>query len=334
VRAARILSFEGSVTKVKKDSSLHSGQAWNIAWNLADLSARLHTKPRCNIIDLEEDAIMMKVGFIGLGRMGSPMATNLVTAGFDVTVYDIRRESLNEVAQLGAKVAHSPKQVASLAEIVEVAVVDDAQVEDVILGIDGVLAGIRAGSIIAVHSTISPKTILKIAELAQQKGVQILDAQVSGGEMGAQEKQLCYMVGGEREVLERCRPLFSTSGTNIFHVGSLGSGAKAKMILQVVVCINMLAAGEAEHLCEASGVDFQALRQILRVSSGQSFVCDHWFERFKRPNDPKLVRQKRTEIFCKSLSPALELAGDLGLSLPGTALALERLAWVMGVESE
>jgi 3-hydroxyisobutyrate dehydrogenase-like beta-hydroxyacid dehydrogenase len=277
---------------------------------------------------------MTRVGFIGLGRMGRPMAVNLLAAGFDVTIHDIRTESLSELARLGAKVAHSPKQVASSAEIVELAVVDDAQVEAVVLGADGVLAGARAGSIVAIHSTISPKTILKIAEVAQKKGVQVLDAQVSGGERGAHEKQLCYMVGGEKEALDRCRPLFLTSGTNVFHVGSLGSGAKAKMILQVVVCINMVAAGEAEQLCKASGVDFQALGQILGVSSGQSFVFDHWFERFKRPDDPIPVRQKRTEVFRQSLAPALELAGDLGLSLPGTALALERLPWVMGVGSD
>src|SRR5262249_674080 len=150
----------------------------------------------------------------------------------------------------------------------------------------GLLAGARSGSIIAIHSTISPKTIMELAHLAQKEGIQILDAQVSGGESGAQQKQLCYMVGGEEQPVERCRPVFSTSGSNIFHVGGLGGGAKAKMILQVVVCINMLAAGEAEHLCKVSGVDFRALQQIVRVSSAQGFVFDHWLDRFKLADDP------------------------------------------------
>jgi 3-hydroxyisobutyrate dehydrogenase-like beta-hydroxyacid dehydrogenase len=284
--------------------------------------------------NFEEDSMATKVGFVGLGTIGRPMASNLAKSGFDVMVYDIREEPLNELAGLGAKLARSPEAVGSHAEIIEVAVVDDRQVGEVVLGTQGLLAGARAGAIIAIHSTISPKTILKLAKPAQEKGAQVLDAQVSGGEKGAWERRLCYMVGGEKAAFERCRPLFATSGTHIFHAGGLGSGAKAKMILQVVVCINMLAAAEAEDLCEKVGVDFPALREIVRVSSGQSFVTDHWLERFKRPDDPIAVRKKRTEVFGKSLSPALELAGELGLSYPGAALALERLAWTMGVDNE
>jgi 3-hydroxyisobutyrate dehydrogenase len=276
----------------------------------------------------------VKVGFIGLGRMGLPMASNLVAAGFDVAVYDVRDEPQQKLVQLGAAVAPSPREVANSAEIIELAVVDDPQVEKVMLGADGVLAGARPGSIIAIHSTIGPKTIMELAQLAEKQSVQILDAQVSGGELGAQQKQLCYMVGGQKAAVESCRPVFSTSGSNIFHVGGLGSGAKAKMILQVVVCINMLAAGEAERLCDASEVDFHALQQIIRVSSAQGFVFDHWLDRFKCPGDPMPIRQRRTDVFRKSLVPALELAQQKGLSLPGAALALKRLGWAMGVETE
>ncbi len=273
-----------------------------------------------------------RVGFVGLGRIGRPMAFNIVNAGFDLMVFDVRGEALKDFEHCGAKLARFPKEVGSHGEIIELAVVDDAQVEEVVLGRGGLLEGARPGSIIAIHSTISLKTVKEVARLAEKNGVRILDAQVSGGEMGAQQRQLCYMVGGEREALEKCRPVFEASGANIFYMGTLGSGATAKAILQVVVCINMLAVGEAEYLCEKTGVDFQALQEALRVSSGQSFVLDHWLERFKRPNDPISVRQKRTDIFCKSLFPALELARDLDLSLPGAALALERLSWIMGVE--
>ena len=273
-----------------------------------------------------------RVGFVGLGRIGRPMAFNIVNAGFDLMVFDVREEALKDFEHCGAKLARFPKEVGSHGEIIELAVVDDAQVEEVVLGRGGLLEGARPGSIIAIHSTISLKTVKEVARLAEENGVGILDAQVSGGEMGAQQRQLCYLVGGEREALEKCRPVFEASGANIFHMGTLGSGATAKAILQVVVCINMLAVGEAEYLCEKGGVDFTALQEALRVSSGQSFVLDHWLERFKRPNDPMSVRQKRTDIFCKSLFPALELARDLDLSLPGAALALERLSWIMGVE--
>ncbi len=276
--------------------------------------------------------VRVKVGFIGLGTIGKPIAVNVLKAGFDLMVFDVRKEAVEELASLGAKVALSPREVGEHGDVIEVAVVDDSQVENVLLGEGGVLEGARPGTTIAIHSTVFPKTVKKVVERAKKRDVYVIDAPVSGGETGAREKTLCYMVGGDRQLLEKCRGLFSASASHIFHLGETGMGAAAKMIVQVAVCVNMLAAREAELLCEKSGLDFSVLQEVLRVSSAQSFVVDHWLERFKRPNDPMPVRRQRTGVFYKSLSPALDLARDLGVSLPGAALAQQLLPQIMGLE--
>ena len=272
------------------------------------------------------------IGFIGLGRMGKPMAANLVRAGFGLVVHDSREEPVLELAKLGARIAQSARAAAQDVDLVEIVVVDDAQVEDVLLGDRGVLQGIRGGTIIAIHSTVYPETVKRMAKQAGVKGAQVIDAPVSGGEAGAREKTLCYMVGGESALIERCREAFSTSASEIFHMGALGTGAWAKMIVQVVTCINMLAAHEAEMLGKQGGLDFAALHKVLHASSGQSFVTDNWIDRFKLAQDPIEIRRRRTEVFQKSLAPAIEMARQLGLSLPGAALAERLLPRIMGIE--
>lgn len=273
-----------------------------------------------------------RVGFIGLGRMGKPMAVNLLQAGFRLVVHDSRQQPVLELANLGAKIASSPREAAEDVDLVGIVVVDDAQVEEVLLGDRGVLQGARDGTIIAIHSTVYPQTVKKMAKPAAAKGVQVIDAPVSGGEAGAREKSLCYMVGGDLALLERCREVFSTSASEIFHVGVLGSGATAKMIVQVVTCINMLAAHEAEMLAEQGDLDFAALQKVLHASSGQSFVTDNWINRFKLAQDPVEIRRRRTEIFQKSLAPAIEMARQLGLSLDGAVLAERLLPQIMGIK--
>lgn len=275
-----------------------------------------------------------KVGFIGLGRMGKPIASNVLNGGFELTVYDVRDAAAGELTRLGAKAATSPRSVAEEAEIVELAVVDDAQVEDVLTGEHGVFSAARPGTIVAIHSTVLPETVCRLAEVGKGIGVQVIDAPVSGGETGAREKSLCYMVGGDAALLERCREVFSTSASEIFHMGELGSGAVAKIIVQVVTCLNMLAAHEAECVAGKTGLNFTALQQVLHSSSAQSFVMDNWLDRFKLASDPMEIRRRRTEVFQKSLAPALELAERLGLSLAGATLAQRLLPRVMGIEDE
>lgn len=274
----------------------------------------------------------MKVGFVGLGTIGKPIAVNILKAGFDLMVFDSCKEPVKALARLGAKAAHSSKEVGEHGEVIGVAVVDDGQVEEVVMGKGGVLESARPGTIIAIHSTVFPKTVRRVAARAEKRGVYVIDAPVSGGEKGAREKALCCMVGGDKRLLKKCRKVFSASASHIFHMGEVGMGAAAKMIVQVVVCVHMLAAHEAGLLCEKSGLTFSALQELLRVSSAQSFVVDHWLQRFKRPDDARAVRRRRTEVFLKSLSPALDLARELGISLPGAALAQQLLPQIMGIE--
>jgi 3-hydroxyisobutyrate dehydrogenase len=223
-------------------------------------------------------ATTTQLGFIGLGRMGKPMAVNLSRAGFDLIVYDAREETIRELTAAGARAAGSSKEAAANSEIVCVCVVDDGQVEDVVTGSRGVLEGARPETVVAIHSTISPETARRIGAAAAKKSVHIIDAPISGGETGARQKSLCYMAGGEGAVVERCREVFAASAAQVFHLGALGSGAAAKMIVQVVTCIHMLAAHEAELLSERCDLDFAAMQKILQASSGQSFVAENWLD--------------------------------------------------------
>lgn len=272
-----------------------------------------------------------KVAFIGVGRMGKPIAINIVNAGYDLTVYDLRAAQLEELTRLGAKAAASPADAARDADVVEIIVVDDEQVEQAMTADDGVLQSARPDAIVAIHSTVFPATVHKLAALARDKGVHVIDVPVSGGEAGARDKSLCYMAGGDPAILERCRDLFGTSAAEVFHLGGLGSGAAAKMILQVVVCINMLAASEAEVLAEKCGLDFALLQQVLHKSASQSFVVDNWLHRFKLEHDPMPIRERRTEVFQKSLGPSLEMAQKLGLSIEGAELAQRLMPRIMGI---
>jgi 3-hydroxyisobutyrate dehydrogenase-like beta-hydroxyacid dehydrogenase len=247
-------------------------------------------------------------------------------------VHDLREEPVAELAQMGAKRAGALGELGEHAEIIALAVVDDAQVEELVLGASGLLKSSPAGSIIMIHSTIMPETVRKLARAGEAKALKFVDAPVSGGEAGARERQLCYMVGGETELVERVRPVLAASAAHIFHLGDLGSGATAKMMVQIVVCINMLGAYEAELLSEKCGLDFKALQEVLRVSSGQSFVADNWLERFKRAQDPLPIRQRRAQVFIDSLSPALRMAEDAGVALPGASLAQRLLQCMMGVD--
>ena len=210
-----------------------------------------------------------KIGFIGLGAMGKPMAVNIARAGFELTVCDLREEPCKELAALGAKVVASAREVAENSDIIEIAVVDDAQAERVVTGEHGVIHGARPGSIVAIHSTILPETARKIAARCRANGVEVIDVPMSGGQKGAEDRRLAYMAGGEAAVLEKCRPVFVTSASHIFHLGALGMGATAKMLIQIVVCLNMIAAHESELLCAKTGLDFKSFQEVLHVSSGE-----------------------------------------------------------------
>ena len=273
-----------------------------------------------------------RIGFIGLGNIGKPMATNLAKAGFDLMVYDLRPEPMRELAGLGAKCARSADEIGHHAEIIEIVVVDDAQVEAVTFQEGGALATAKQGTIIAIHSTVHPRTVRNVAALAEAKGVTVIDAEVSGGERGAYAKTLCYMVGGSKDAFERCRPLFATSGASIFHLGELGAGAITKLAHNLIVYVNMLAASEGMRLAQAAGVNLDAIEQVVRAGAAQSRVADHWSQQQKLGTTYTSGPEGLMQLIHKDLRLALELGHDLGVALPGAALTQQLIARILGTE--
>ena len=273
-----------------------------------------------------------RVGFIGLGNIGKPMALNVAKAGFDLMVYDLRKEPLAELAAAGAKTARSAHEIGAHGEVIELVVVDDAQVEAVTLEEGGVLSGAQPGSVIAVHSTVHPRTIRKLAELAGEHGVSVIDAEVSGGEIGAQAQTLCYMVGGEAAAFEKCRPVFETSGTNIFHLGGLGMGAMAKLAHNLIVYVNMLSASEGMRLAETTGLDLSAFQEVVKAGAGQSRVADNWLAQRNFKDTYTSGPDALVQLMHKDLRLALELGHDVGVSLPGAALAQQLIERFLGIK--
>lgn len=213
-----------------------------------------------------------RVGFIGLGEMGVFMATNLVRKGFDVTVHDLRKEQVEKLQALGANGGDSSKGVARVSDLIITMVRDDSQTDEVLYGKNGVWEGVREGSVIVICSTIDPFHCQSIAAEGEKKGVKVLDAPVSGAWHGAQAGTLTIMVGGKREAFEECRPVFEAMGKNIFYLGSAGLGALCKVVNNLLFNANWAALSEAVTLGQKAGLKLETLLNVIRVSSGGSFV--------------------------------------------------------------
>lgn len=211
----------------------------------------------------------MRVGFIGLGSQGGPMARAIVDAGFETTLWARRPGSLEPYADTPAKVADSPAELGANSDLVCVCVVGDADVEEVLCGDTGVLAGMSNGGIVAIHSTVHPDTCRKMAEVAASKGVSLIDAPVSGGGEAAAEKRLLVMVGGDADVVERCSAVFGTYGHHV-HLGVVGSGQVAKLLNNLLFTANVANAKSALNLGEALGVDVSRLADVLTNGSANS----------------------------------------------------------------
>jgi len=262
-----------------------------------------------------------RVGFIGLGQQGRPMAINLSEDGFDLMVFDVRPEPLAEPIARGAKAARSPAQVGAHAEIVAVIVLDDTQVEEVVLGRDGVLEALEPGSAIVIHSTIRPRTLRKVAALAGAKQVDVIDAAVGGNAAGAADRSMTLLVGGAAAVVDRCRPMLASSASNVAYLGPLGAGLAAKLAHQVILALNILGAAEGMALGAALGVDPRALQGAIHNCRAQSLIADNWVD--FRPGSHGAV------VFGKDLTIALEAAEELGLAMPGAALVRELIPRLM-----
>lgn len=208
---------------------------------------------------------MLGVGFIGLGIMGQPMAANLVKAGFPVAVFDHIRAKCESLLTLGAFPTESPRDLALQSEVVITMLPDTPDVESVLFGEGGVYGGLKEGMMIIDMGTISPSASIRFAHRLEDKGCEMLDAPVSGGEQGAREGTLAIMVGGRREVFEKCLPIFQALGKTINHTGPIGTGQKTKLVNQVIGALNILGMAEGLRLARAAGLDLKA---TLRTVSG------------------------------------------------------------------
>lgn len=261
-----------------------------------------------------------RVGFIGLGTQGKPLALNLIAPGVDLMVSDVRDGPVKELVAAGAKGAASLDDIAAHAEVILICVVNDAQVEEIVGGANGLIGKAGPGTVIAIHSTVAPATILRLASRAAAAGIELIDAQVSGGAQGAAARQMSFMVGGNPAAIDLCEPLFRLSGERITRTGPLGSAAIAKLVHQVVICGNMMAMAEGIRLADAAGLSFEVARQVVSEGAAQSFIADRWGQ----------IDASRAEpIFYKDLALSLSVAREVGATLPGTALCQQRLAEVL-----
>lgn len=255
-----------------------------------------------------------KLGFIGLGIMGCPMAMNLLKTGYPLSVYARRPEAAKPLTDAGAKRYPSAAKLAEASDIVFTIVSDTPDVEEVIMGAQGVARGAQSGGIVIDMSTISPAATRKIASELAAHGVHMLDAPVSGGEQGAIDGNLSIMVGGKPEVFARARPLFECMGKNIVHVGEHGAGQIAKACNQVLVAQTIAAVAEALLLARASGADPGAVREALLGGFAYSKILEMHGQRMLDNNfDPGF----KSKLHLKDMRIALDTARESGLELPG-----------------
>ncbi len=256
----------------------------------------------------------MKVGFIGLGRMGMPMSRRLLEAGFHLTVHNRSRPKVDELAGEGAVGASSAAEVARTSTVVLTCLPDVSTVEDVFLGKDGIVSVARPGQVLVDHSTVGPSTSRAIAEAAEARGASFLDAPISGGVERAAEGTLTIMAGGAPDAFDMALSVFRAYGGNVRRVGGAGAGSVFKLINQLLVSVHSLAAAEAMLLGGRAGVDLEALQEVLATSWGASFMLSR--------NGPVIARRDFEDaraplrLFVKDLGLAQEYARDLNASSP------------------
>ena len=283
---------------------------------------------------------MAGVGFIGLGQMGAAMAGHLVEHTGGLTVFDVKPETATDLVAAGGRLATSVAETAACSNVIEIMVLDDQQVMDVCCGPDGVLAHAPDHAVVAIHSTIHPRTAMELGRLAHElrPTVSFVDAPVSGGFIGALDASLAVMVGGESDAVEMCRPVFERWAGLVIHLGPLGAGTRAKLARNLLHFTSFTAANEAQRLAEAYGIDLRKLAKVIRhtdrITGGASSIMlrdtttplapgDEWYE---------TLIHVRT-LGEKDLSLALELAEDVGLDLPLGTVALEAFAGSLGLAS-
>jgi 2-hydroxy-3-oxopropionate reductase len=263
---------------------------------------------------------MQKIGFIGLGVMGKPMAMNLIKAGYSLTVYDIRREAIKEAVAAGAKEGKSSKDVAAQSDVVITMLPNSPDVKEAVLGKNGVLEGAKAGLILVDMSSIAPLVSKEVAAELQDKGVEMLDAPVSGGEPKAKDATLSIMVGGKKEVFERVEGILKCMGSSAVLVGDIGSGNITKLANQVIVALNIAAMSEAMVLATKAGVDPEKVFQAIRGGLAGSTVLN---AKVPLALDGNFKPGFRIALHIKDLANALDTAHEIGVPVPLTSSVME-----------
>jgi 3-hydroxyisobutyrate dehydrogenase len=260
------------------------------------------------------------VGLIGLGLMGRPIAANLLKKGFSLTVWNRTPSRAQDLASRGAKVAATPQETAAASDVLMMIVSDPPAVEQVLWGKDGVFAGLRRGSVLVDSSTVSPELARRSAAACLERGIEYLDAPVTGGTWGAEKGELVMMVGGAAETLKRVEPVFEAIAKRWFHLGPAGAGQTVKLAMNLLLALEVEAFAEALALTQAGGVAGERLVEVMQASMGRAPVLD--------VKAPLLLERKYPPSFPlrlmhKDMVLALELAKQLGVSLPAGTAARE-----------
>ncbi len=284
------------------------------------------------------------VGFIGLGDIGEPMARNLCGGDFEVVVFDLRPAAVELLVESGAKAASSCREVGERCEVVCVCVLDDASTQAVVVGTvgtvgtdrdDGVLAGARADTIIAIHSTVNPATVRQLAELASGKGVHVVDAQMTGGRAGTEAKQLRYMVGGDDAILDRLTPILETSASEITRCGGIGMGAVAKLCNNLVQFVAWQGYVEADGLAAEAGLSREVFNEVLSwMMNDNARAMLAGRTALQADPDNAFLKERFTSVMLlaeKDMTLALQVARENGVSMPVTGLSTQQLARLFGV---
>jgi 2-hydroxy-3-oxopropionate reductase len=261
-----------------------------------------------------------KVGFIGLGIMGKPMALNLIKAGFSLTVNDLNQDAVNQVVEAGAVAANSAKEVAANSDVIITMLPASKHVQDVVLSENGILAGAKTGSVIIDMSSITPEVAKELAAVAAKNGVGMLDAPVSGGEPKAIDGTLAIMVGGKEDIFESIKPVLYGMGKDVILVGDNGCGVTAKLANQIIVNLNIAAMSEALVLAAKAGIDIEKMYQAIRSGLAGSAVLD---AKVPLILDRNFVAGGSIAINMKDITNVMDTAHEIGVPLPLSSQLLE-----------
>lgn len=272
-----------------------------------------------------------KVGFIGLGNIGKPMAKHLINDDFQLHAHDVLPEAVEELVALGAVAAQSTAALAQQCSYIGVCVRDDNDVEALLYGDEGLLANAKAETIIAIHSTVTQAGLLKWAEQAAEQNIMIIDAPITGGANGAEAGTLCYMVGGDESIVKKCSPMFMTSADKIVHAGALGTGIALKLCNNLITYAEFTAMSEATRLAEACGLSVDVLREVGQ-SNGVINENMHNFISNRNALAAGCTDQQMDEIFgpfgrlgTKDLQCAIDTAAEFDITMPATELVRDMI---------